>query len=137
MSAKKGTSLPISGTSLPHGLQNGLGEVDYTQMVAAALQKHFCRARGATKTVMDGRALPTAPSKTGSLESEDSNSGSFLVFVARHSDDVFAVLLRLTGRQLMLEGDLVEARQKIQSVMAMLDEVMASRERAINGNGAD
>lgn len=136
MTAKKGTSLPISGTLLPNELYNYLGEVDYARTVASALQKQFDHSHGATKTVMGWTGASERTVKNWFAGTKGPN-GIHLITLAGRSDDVFAVLLRLTGRQpSMLGVDLVEARQKIQGVMAMLDEVMASRETGTNGNGA-
>lgn len=128
MPGKKGTSLPISGTLLPNGLHKRPTEIDYANMVAAALQRQFDHMHGATKIVMSWTGASERTVKNWFAGSKGPN-GAHLLVLAGRSDAVFDGLLHLAGRgHPHLGGVLSETREKVLKVLGLLDQLAASQD---------
>jgi hypothetical protein len=116
--------LPKKGKSFPGGKNPG----PYTTAIAQALR----RGLGDTH-----RAVKTAMRWTGASERTVKNwfagvngpSGQHLLALIRNSDEVLEIFLRLAGReQTVAANKLVEARNKLTEIFALIQTLMDEKE---------
>ena len=131
MGTKKGRELHSKGKTLPVSVgDNGGGEA-YAAAVAAALRNELGGTRSAAKCVMrwTGASERTAKGWLGGISGP---SGVHLVALLRHSDAVFALVLRLSGRAASSSpGDLVVVRRHLLDALAALNRVAGDAERSL------
>ncbi len=131
---KEGKFFPSSARKRAVGASDGPpGQgADYVRHITAALH----RTLGGTHA-----AVKTAASWTGANERTVKNwfagrygpSGEHLIALARHSDDVLDAILVLSGRaELSASRKIVEARETLVEILALLDNV--SGKSCVNEN---
>lgn len=121
MRTKKGRTLHESGRILPVLADDGRPTLAYAEALALVLRCRFGGRRAAAKTVMGwtGASERTVKSWFGGVSGP---SGEHLIGLARHSDDVFALLVRLTGRdQDDSHRDLRAIRQHLSDAITAID----------------
>lgn len=98
-------------------------EPSFAEAVADALRREFCGTPGAVKKVVRlTRANERAVRNW--FEAKNAPSGENLVTLMRHSDEVLEAVLRLADRQdLVAARKLSAARDKLQEMLAMIDEI--------------
>ena len=100
-------------------------EPNFAEAVADALRREFGGTPGAVKKVVRlTRANERAVRNW--FEAKNAPSGENLVILMRHSDEVLEAILRLADRQdLVAARKLSAAREKLQEMLAMIDDIQA------------
>lgn len=97
----------------------------FAEAIADALRREFGGTPGAVKKVVRlTRANERAVRNW--FEAKNAPSGENLVILIRHSDEVLEAVLRLADRQdLVAARKLSAAREKLQEMLAMIDDIQA------------
>ncbi len=100
-------------------------EPSFAEAVADALRREFGGTPGAVKKVVRlTRANERAVRNW--FEAKNAPSGENLVILMRHSDEVLEAILRPADRQdLVAARKLSAAREKLQEMLAMIDDIQA------------
>ncbi|MBX6382447.1 MAG: hypothetical protein IRZ07_05650 [Microbispora sp.] len=109
---------------------SGGGEA-YAATLAAALRSELGGKRAAAKTLMrwTGASERTAKAWLGGISGP---SGEHLIALLRHSDAVFALVLRLSGRVASSgPDDLAVARRHLLAALAALDRAAGNAEGSL------
>ena len=95
----------------------------FAEAIADALRREFGGTPGAVKKVVRlTRANERAVRNW--FEAKNAPSGENLVILIRHSDEVLEAVLRLADRQdLVAARKLSAAREKLQEMLAMIDDI--------------
>lgn len=128
MGTEKGRKLHGKGRTLPVSMGNNGGREAYAAAVAAALRSELGGTRSAAKSLMrwTGASERTAKAWLGGISGP---SGEHLVALVRHSDAVFALVLRLSGRAAgSSPGDLLVVRRHLLDALAALNRVAGDAE---------
>ena len=130
MRTKKGKVLHEKGKVLPVSPSNGDGDRAYAAQLAAVLRRELSSTHTAAKTVMRWTEASERAVKTW-LAGKNVPSGKHMIALMRHSDGVFALALRLSGRSSITGLDhIAVARQHVLDAYIILDvEVMRQAER--------
>jgi hypothetical protein len=133
MTAKKGTSLPKSGTLLPDLPSPSIGgEGEYAVVIAAALHTHFKDTHGATKTVMRWTMASERTVKNW-LAGTKGPSGAHLLVLVRYSDAVLDGFLQLAGRERTgIEQELAATRKTVREISQLLSKLVSRREQTMS-----
>lgn len=118
--SKKGTFVPKMGTVVPDSFQSEGFVLSYAAAIAAALRRELGDTNGAIKVVMRWTDVSERTAKYW-FTGKRGPSGEHLILLASHSSAVFVALLELTGRSQRLGGKWREAREKLKSVMDLMD----------------
>ena len=112
--AETGKNSPASASA------SGPGQ-DYAASVAGALRRGNRHPRQATKTLMRWTGAGERTVRDW-LSGTRGPSGEHLVALVRHSDEVFAVFLRLAGREPAITNEqLTELRRSLEHAIAIID----------------
>ena len=114
--------VPKSGTRLPK-LQIALSDVQFAELIGAALQTELGGSRRASKTIMTWTGVSDHTARSW-LHGRKSPSGLHLLSLAAQSHSVMGLLLRLTGHDRIgigielqiLETGLEEALRAVRAV---------------------
>jgi hypothetical protein len=124
MGTKKGNLLPKTGKILHQSGERGSSRQDYGGAIADALRQDLGATHQAIKSVMRWTGASERTVKYW-FAGKSGPSGEHLIALARHSDKVLAVFLRLTGRQ-HFEGALrlIQARDVLSAILESLQKIM-------------
>lgn len=121
MRTEKGRKLHRKGRTLHGSGGDGGGEDAYATVLAAALRSELGGLRAAAKTLMRWTGAGERTVKAW-LAGISGPSGDHLISLLRHSDEVFAAVLRMSGRAAPSGGDdLVLARRHLLDALAAID----------------
>jgi hypothetical protein len=124
MFPKKGKGFPGTGGSGGSGL-------DYAASIATALRGELGGSHQAIKTVMRWTGATDRTAKNW-VTGTRGPTGEHLISLARHSNAVFEVVIRATGRESLLVAlQLVDAREKLAAALASLDQLVAHAPTAL------
>lgn len=118
--------LPKTGNNLPNN--NGRRDMssDYASVMAMALQNELGRTHQAVKTAMQWTGASESTVKNW-LSGARGPSGTHLVALANHSDEVLEVFLALAGREeARVVQNLIRARDQLREVVEQLDRLALS-----------
>jgi hypothetical protein len=116
---------PKKGKGFPGADGSGGSEVGYAASIARALRGELGDSHQAIKTVMRWTGATDRTAKNW-VTGTRGPTGEHLISLARHSDSVFEVMVRATGREsLLLALQLVEAREKVAAVLETIDQLVA------------
>ena len=100
------------------------GSGDLAQEVAAALRREFGERPAMTKTVARITGARERTVKNW-LAGSHGPSGDHLIALMRQSEEVLAVVLRLSGREALLRGDrIAEAQFRLQDSLRVMGELL-------------
>ncbi len=105
------------------GSDGRIGSAGFATAIACALQKEFGSRGNAVKTIV---RLTSANERAARnwYEGKNGPSGEFLVLLCRHFDHVLETLLILAGRnELLTAKKLVDAKGKLQEILALIDQL--------------
>jgi len=107
---------------------NGKKLDSYPTAVAHALQRQLGGTHQAVKTVMRWTGASERTVKNW-FAGSNGPSGQHLIALARHSDEVLAMLLALTGRQKIAATiKLIDVRNRIAEVLKQIDLLVESKQ---------
>lgn len=113
----------ISGKDLPSGDGGIIGSGRFAEVIADALRREFGGTRSAVKSVA-GLTGANERAVKNWFDAKNGPSGEALVSLIRHSDEVLESVLLLAGRgELVAAKKLVDARQKLNDMIAIIDEL--------------
>jgi hypothetical protein len=119
---EKGNILHETGKVLPVSTHDRDDGRAYAVQLAAALRHEMSSTRTAAKTVMRWTGASERTVKTW-LAGTNAPSGEHLVALMRHSDAIFALVLRLSGRASVIgPNDIDAVRQHLLEALVALDE---------------
>ena len=111
---EKGRILPVS--TVDHG-----GGPAYAEELASVLRAELGGSRAAAKTVMRWTGAGERTAKTW-LSGISGPSGEHLIGLIRHSDAVFALMLRLSGRTVAdAQDEIAAVRSHLLDALAVLE----------------
>lgn len=123
MRTEKGRKLHRKGRTLHASGGDGGGGDAYAAALAAALRRELGGIRAAAKTLMRWTGAGERTAKAW-LAGISGPSGDHLISLLRHSDAVFAAVLRLSGRATGSgRDDLALARRHLLDALAAIDRV--------------
>ena len=113
-----------SGKAFPKSVERGaISSAQFAEAIAEALHREFGQAHAAVKKIA---ALTGANERAVKnwVYAKNGPSGEFLVALIRHSEEVLESILLLSGRsELVRAKKLVDARQKLGEMLALIDEI--------------
>jgi hypothetical protein len=123
---EKGRKLHQKGRTLHASGGDGGGEDAYAATLAAALRSELGGMRAAAKTLMRWTGAGERTAKAW-LAGISGPSGDHLISLLRHSDAVFATVLRMSGRAARSgRDDLALARRHLLDALAAIDKATGS-----------
>ena len=126
MRTEKGRKLHRKGRTLHASGGDGSGGDAYATVLAAALRSELGGVRAAAKTLMRWTGAGERTAKAW-LAGISGPSGEHLMSLLRHSDAVFAAVLRLSGRPANSgRDDVALARRHLLDALAALDKSTGS-----------
>jgi len=120
---------PKKGNFFPNGDRTGNGRTNYVAAIAAALRAELGDSHQAVKTVMRWTGANERTVKNW-LAGRRGPRGEHLIGLMRHSNTTLEIVLRISGReQIVAAKMLLDARNILEKVMAMLDRSCAPSDR--------
>ncbi len=114
-----------SGTTFPVGR--------FADAIAAALHRQYGGTHAAVKSVVEFTGANERAVKNW-FDGKNGPSGDFMIALCRHSDEVFATVLALSGREQHLAVQRVaEATARLREVLAQLDDLQSPAGDRVTG----
>lgn len=115
---------PIKGNVFPNADGEVRLEVNYRQMIAAALRRELGGTHQAVKTTMRWTGATERTAKNW-IAGSHGPSGEHLISLLRHSDEVLIGLFTLAGRgEAIVAFRLVEMRDRLEEIRQLIDVVL-------------
>jgi hypothetical protein len=118
-------SLTEKGRKFPPDSERAaIGSGDLAHEVAAALRREFGERSGMTKTVARIAGARERTVKNW-LAGSHGPSGDHLIALMRQSEEVLAAVLRLSGREALLQGNrIADAETRLQDSLRVMGELL-------------
>ena len=125
----------LSGNQIPHaeGFEHAPGAGEIARAISDALHQEFGDSHAAIKLIVRATGANERAARNW-FDGKNAPSGEFLIALCRSSDQVLEAVLVLSGRtQILSAKRLVDAKEKLQEMISLIDDIGVSGDKAGNG----